>query len=83
MKQRESIEDPSICNCSLNRRNGGLGIRAETDELLKLRGMIGQAVERARQEKLIGNALEAAVILRCDERSRPPSRTKSSRSFLS
>jgi isoleucyl-tRNA synthetase len=36
------------------------------DELLKLRGVIGQAVEQARQEKLIGNALEAAVVLRCD-----------------
>ena len=35
-------------------------------ELLKLRGVIGQAIEKARQEKLIGNALEAAVILRCD-----------------
>jgi isoleucyl-tRNA synthetase len=35
--------------------------------LLKLRGLIGQAVERARQEKLIGNALEAAVTLTCDE----------------
>ncbi len=35
-------------------------------ELLRLRGVIGQAVEQARQEKLIGNALEAAVILRCD-----------------
>src|SRR5438067_8376956 len=34
-------------------------------ELLALRGVIGQAVERARQEKLIGNALEAAVVLRC------------------
>ena len=32
-------------------------------ELLKLRGLIGQAIERARQEKLIGNALEAAVVL--------------------
>jgi isoleucyl-tRNA synthetase len=32
-------------------------------ELLKLRGVIGQAIERARQEKLIGNALEAAVVL--------------------
>jgi len=29
--------------------------------------VIGQAVERARQEKLIGNALEAAVTLTCDE----------------
>ena len=43
-------------------------VRAEMDELLKLRGIIGQAIEKARQEKLIGNALEAAVILRCDER---------------
>ncbi len=36
------------------------------EELLKLRGVIGQAVEQARQEKLIGNALEARVILHCD-----------------
>jgi isoleucyl-tRNA synthetase len=36
-------------------------------QLLSLRGVIGQAVERARQEKLIGNALEAAVVLRCEE----------------
>ena len=35
-------------------------------ELLKFRGVIGQAVEQARQEKLIGNALEAAVVLRGD-----------------
>jgi isoleucyl-tRNA synthetase len=33
------------------------------DELLRLRGVIGQAIEKARQEKLIGNALEAAVVL--------------------
>jgi isoleucyl-tRNA synthetase len=32
-------------------------------ELLKLRGVIGQAIEGARQSKLIGNALEAAVVL--------------------
>ena len=38
------------------------------EELLKLRSVIGQAIEKARQEKLIGNALEAAVVLRCDER---------------
>jgi len=31
-----------------------------------LRSVIGQAVEKARQEKLIGNALEAAVVLRCN-----------------
>ena len=29
-----------------------------------MRGVIGQAIERARQEKLIGNALEAAVTLK-------------------
>jgi isoleucyl-tRNA synthetase len=34
------------------------------DELLRLRGVIGQAIEKARQEKLIGNSLEAAVVLR-------------------
>ena len=38
----------------------------EVNELLKLRGVIGQAIEKARQEKLIGNALEAAVTLHCD-----------------
>ena len=38
----------------------------QVTELLKLRGVIGQAIEKARQEKLIGNALEAAVILHCD-----------------
>jgi isoleucyl-tRNA synthetase len=32
-------------------------------DLLRLRGTIGKAIERARQEKLIGNALEAAVVL--------------------
>jgi len=32
-------------------------------KLLTLRGVIGQAIERARQENLIGNALEAAVVL--------------------
>ncbi len=43
-------------------------VREQIDELLKLRAVIGQAVEKARQEKLIGNALEAAVVLYCDER---------------
>ena len=32
-------------------------------ELLRLRAVIGQAIEHARQQKLIGNALEAAVVL--------------------
>jgi isoleucyl-tRNA synthetase len=40
--------------------------REQIDELLKLRAIIGQAIEKARQEKLIGNALEAAVTLECD-----------------
>jgi len=39
----------------------------QIEELLRLRAVIGQAIEQARQEKLIGNALEAAVVLRCDE----------------
>ena len=43
-------------------------VREQVEELLKLRGVIGQAVEKARQGKLIGNALEAAVVLHCDER---------------
>lgn len=38
----------------------------QVTRLLELRGVIGQAVEAARQEKLIGNALEAAVTLTCD-----------------
>jgi isoleucyl-tRNA synthetase len=38
---------------------------SQVAELVRLRGVIGQAVEQARQEKLIGNALEAAVTLRC------------------
>ena len=33
---------------------------------MRLRGTIGQAIERARQEKLIGNALEARVVLNSD-----------------
>ncbi len=39
---------------------------AEVDDLLRLRAVIGQAVEKARQEKLIGNTLEAAVVLQSD-----------------
>jgi len=38
----------------------------DVDQLLRLRGVIGQAIEKARQEKLIGNALEAGVILNSD-----------------
>jgi isoleucyl-tRNA synthetase len=40
--------------------------REQINEMLKLRAVIGQAIEKARQEKLIGNALEAAVTLECD-----------------
>ncbi len=41
--------------------------QGQVEQLLSSRAVIGQAVERARQEKLIGNALEAAVVLRCDQ----------------
>src|SRR5204862_4472334 len=36
-------------------------LEAQVDELLKLRGVIAQAIEPARQAKEIGNALEGAV----------------------
>ncbi|HXQ02792.1 MAG TPA: isoleucine--tRNA ligase, partial [Candidatus Udaeobacter sp.] len=39
---------------------------AQVAELLRLRGVIAQAIERARQEKLIGNTLEAGVVLYSD-----------------
>jgi isoleucyl-tRNA synthetase len=42
-------------------------VNDQMDQLLKLRGVIGQALEKARQEKLIGNSLEARVILKCDQ----------------
>src|SRR5215467_4463419 len=38
----------------------------QVEELLRLRGVIGQAIEQARQEKLIGNTLEARVVLNSD-----------------
>ena len=38
------------------------------DRLLKLRAVISQALEKARQQKLIGNSLEARVILRCERK---------------
>jgi isoleucyl-tRNA synthetase len=37
-------------------------------ELLKLRAVIGQAIEQARQQKLIGNALEASVVLKSNSK---------------
>jgi isoleucyl-tRNA synthetase len=45
-------------------QNTGDKAIAQVADLLRLRGVIGQAIEKARQEKLIGNALEAAVVLR-------------------
>jgi len=50
----EGVHDPSVDQ--------------EIDQLLQLRGVIGQALEKARQEKLIGNSLEARVILKCDRK---------------
>jgi isoleucyl-tRNA synthetase len=47
-------------------RSRGGGTIEQVDELLKLRGVIGQAIEQARQDKLIGNSLEAAVVLKTD-----------------
>jgi isoleucyl-tRNA synthetase len=44
------------------------GASEKIAELLRLRGVIGQAIEKARQEKLIGNALEAAVVLRSNSK---------------
>jgi isoleucyl-tRNA synthetase len=38
-------------------------LEAHMEEVLALRGVIGQAVEQARKDKLIGNALEGAVTL--------------------
>lgn len=42
-------------------------VEMQVTQLLSLRAVIGQAIEGARQEKLIGNALEAAVMLTCEE----------------
>jgi isoleucyl-tRNA synthetase len=38
----------------------------QIEELLRLRAVIGQAIEHARQEKLIANTLEARVLLNSD-----------------
>jgi isoleucyl-tRNA synthetase len=45
-------------------QNRGDKASEQMADLLRLRGVIGQAIEKARQDKLIGNALEAAVVLR-------------------
>jgi isoleucyl-tRNA synthetase len=47
-------------------RRGEGAPSAQVAELLRLRGVITQAIERARQEKLIGNTLEARVVLHSD-----------------
>jgi isoleucyl-tRNA synthetase len=39
---------------------------AQVNELLKLRTVIGQAIEHARQNKIIGNSLESSVVLCSD-----------------
>src|SRR5436190_3735038 len=44
-------------------------VRQQIDQLVRLRGVIGQALEKARQEKLIGNSLEARVTLKCDRKT--------------
>jgi isoleucyl-tRNA synthetase len=49
----ESLRDPAL--------------EAHFERLLKLRGVIAQAIEPARQEKIIGNALEGAVALQVGE----------------
>jgi isoleucyl-tRNA synthetase len=47
-------------------RSVDVTLNDQINQLLKLRGVIGQALEKARQEKLIGNSLEARVVLKCD-----------------
>jgi isoleucyl-tRNA synthetase len=44
-------------------------LETQVEQLLSLRGKIGQAVEGARAEKLIGNALEGAVTLQIADHS--------------
>ncbi len=47
-------------------QNRGKHASDQVQELLRLRGIIGPAIEHARQEKLIGNTLEARVVLNSD-----------------
>jgi isoleucyl-tRNA synthetase len=47
-------------------RNRGREATNQVEELLRLRGIMGQAIEHARQEKVIGNTLEARVVLNSD-----------------
>jgi isoleucyl-tRNA synthetase len=59
-------KDGSVHTQLLPEKNESLvdvALMQRVDKLLELRGVIAQAVEKARQEKVIGNALEAAVVL--------------------
>jgi isoleucyl-tRNA synthetase len=47
-------------------RNRGREATNQIEDLLRLRGVVGQAIEHARQEKVIGNTLEARVVLNSD-----------------
>ena len=47
-------------------QNRGREAIDQIEDLLRLRGIIGQAIEHARQEKVIGNTLEARVVLNSD-----------------
>ena len=47
-------------------QNRGREAIGQIDDLLRLRGIVGQAIEQARQEKVIGNTLEARVVLNSD-----------------
>jgi isoleucyl-tRNA synthetase len=47
-------------------QNRGREAIGQVEELLRLRGIVGQAIEQARQEKLVGNTLEARVVLNSD-----------------
>jgi isoleucyl-tRNA synthetase len=49
-----------------NPQNRGREAIHQVEDLLRLRGIIGQAIEQARQEKLVGNTLEARVVLNSD-----------------
>lgn len=55
---------PAEAGATQDRSRHGGSASEQIAELLQLRATIGQAIEKARQEKLIGNALEAAVVLR-------------------
>ena len=63
---RPGLQRQSICRNFLSTQDRGREAIDQVEELLRLRGIIGQAIEHARQEKLIGNTLEARVVLNSD-----------------